>query len=401
MVDLTELSNFGITTQLTVIGRNPDEQNGFVNPPLYKGSTIIHKKLDDVEHMKGRFFYGTAGSPTIANLEDAWTHLTGGAGTVLSPSGLGSISLALLTLAKAGDHILITDSVYVPTRMLCDGLLAKFGIETEYYDPSVGEDIKKLIKPNTTVIFLESPGSGTMEIQDIPALVSVAKKHGIKTILDNTWATPLFFDAHGHGIDISLEAGTKYLGGHSDLLIGLTSANEECWPLLRSTYDAMAMLPGADDCLLALRGMRTLHLRLKEAERKALDLAAWLEDRDEVEKVLHPAFKDCPGHEYWVRDYKGSSGLFSIVLKDGYTRTGLENMVEKMKVFHLGFSWGGYESLITPVNPARQRKAANWPHRGFALRIQVGLEELTDLKRDLELGFERLAQEISVAPLQI
>lgn len=161
------------------------------------------------------------------------------------------------------------------------------------------------------------------------------------------------------------------------------------------------MLPGADDCLLALRGMRTLHLRLKEAERKALDLAAWLEDRDEVEKVLHPAFKDCPGHEYWVRDYKGSSGLFSIVLKDGYTRTGLENMVEKMKVFHLGFSWGGYESLITPVNPARQRKAANWPHRGFALRIQVGLEELTDLKRDLELGFERLAQEISVAPLQI
>lgn len=170
MVDLTELSNFGITTQLTVIGRNPDEQNGFVNPPLYKGSTIIHKKLDDVEHMKGRFFYGTAGSPTIANLEDAWTHLTGGAGTVLSPSGLGSISLALLTLAKAGDHILITDSVYVPTRMLCDGLLAKFGIETEYYDPSVGEDIKKLIKPNTTVIFLESPGSGTMEIQDIPAL---------------------------------------------------------------------------------------------------------------------------------------------------------------------------------------------------------------------------------------
>lgn len=260
---------------------------------------------------------------------------------MLSASGLGSISLALLALSKAGDHILMTDSVYVPTRMLCDGLLAKFGVETDYYDPSIGKDIEKLVKPNTTVIFLESPGSGTMEVQDIPALVSVAKKHGIKTILDNTWATPLFFDAHAHGIDISVEAGTKYLGGHSDLLIGLASANEECWPLLRSTYDAMAMLPGAEDCQLALRGMRTLHLRLKEVERKALDLAAWLGNRDEVEKVLHPAFEDCPRHEYWVRDYKGSSGLFSIVLKNGFTRAGLEKMVEGMKVLQLGFSWGG------------------------------------------------------------
>ncbi|CAI4440119.1 BBM_1a_G0017590.mRNA.1.CDS.1 [Saccharomyces cerevisiae] len=401
MIGSTELSDLGVSTQLSVIGRNPDEQCGFVNPPLYKGSTIIHKKLEDLEQRKGRFFYGTAGSPTIANLEDAWTHLTGGAGTVLSPSGLGSISLALLTLSKAGDHILITDSVYIPTRMLCDGLLAKFGIETEYYDPSIGEDIEKLVKSNTTVIFLESPGSGTMEVQDIPALVSVAKKHGIKTILDNTWATPLFFDAHAHGIDISVEAGTKYLGGHSDLLLGLASANEECWPLLRSTYDAMAMLPGAEDCLLALRGMRSLHLRLKDAERKALNLAAWLENRDEVEIVLHPAFKDCPGHEYWVRDYKGSSGLFSIVLKDGFTRAGLENMVEKMKIFQLGFSWGGYDSLITPVNPPRQRKIASWSHHSFALRIQVGLEDFEDLKTDLELGFERLADEISMDRLQI
>ncbi|CAI4533440.1 ALI_collapsed_G0020530.mRNA.1.CDS.1 [Saccharomyces cerevisiae] len=368
MIDSTELSDLGVSTQLSVIGRNPDEQCGFVNPPLYKGSTIIHKKLEDLEQRKGRFFYGTAGSPTIANLEDAWTHLTGGAGTVLSPSGLGSISLALLTLSKAGDHILITDSVYIPTRMLCDGLLAKFGIETEYYDPSIGEDIEKLVKSNTTVIFLESPGSGTMEVQDIPALVS---------------------------------AGTKYLGGHSDLLLGLASANEECWPLLRSTYDAMAMLPGAEDCLLALRGMRSLHLRLKDAERKALNLAAWLENRDEVEIVLHPAFKDCPGHEYWVRDYKGSSGLFSIVLKDGFTRAGLENMVEKMKIFQLGFSWGGYDSLITPVNPPRQRKIASWSHHSFALRIQVGLEDFEDLKTDLELGFERLAGEISMDRLQI
>lgn len=230
-----------------------------------------------------------------------------------------------------------------------------------------------------------------MEIQDIPGIVSIAKKRSVKTILDNTWATPVFFDAHGCGVDISVEAGSKYLGGHSDLLLGLTSANRSCWPVLRTTYDAIAMLPGADDCLLALRGMRTLHLRLKEAEKKGLDLADWFRGRDEVEEVLHLAFKECPGHIYWVRDYKGSSGVFTVILKNKFTRTGLENMLEKMRIFQLGFSWGGYDSLLIPVNPSKYRTVVKWPHQGFTLRVQVGLEEISDLKRDLESGFQRLA----------
>lgn len=390
MTESTALPDLGISTQLTVLGRNPDEQYGFVNPPLYKGSTVIHKTLDDIEHLRSRFFYGTAGSPTIENLENAWTQLTGAAGTVLSLSGLGSVTLVLLNLTKAGDHILVSDSVYRPTRMFCDGLLTRFGVKTEYYDPLVGKGIESLIRPNTSVIWLESPGSQTMEIQDIPTLVQVAKKHGVKTVLDNTWATPLFFNAHGHGIDISVEAGTKYLGGHSDILLGLASANKETWPLLRTTYDAMSMLPVADDCLLALRRMWTLSLRLKDVERKALGLATWLKGREEVEKVLHPAFEDCPGHEYWLRDYKGSSGLFTIVLKEGFTKTDFENMIEQMDIFKLGFSWGGYESLVTPVNPKTYRTASNWPYAGFAFRIQVGLEDSADLQRDLELGLQRL-----------
>lgn len=391
MTNTEESQIFDITTQLTMLGRNPDEQWGFVNSPLYKGSTVIHKTIDDLENHRGRFYYGIAGSPTIFILEEAWTQLTGAAGTVLSPSGLGAISLAFMSLTKAGDHILVCDSAYGPTRLLCNGLLRKYGVQTEYYDPLIGKNIGKLIKENTTVIFLESPGSGTMEIQDIPGIVSIAKKRSVKTILDNTWATPVFFDAHGCGVDISVEAGSKYLGGHSDLLLGLTSANRSCWPVLRTTYDAIAMLPGADDCLLALRGMRTLHLRLKEAEKKGLDLADWFRGRDEVEEVLHLAFKECPGHIYWVRDYKGSSGVFTVILKNKFTRTGLENMLEKMRIFQLGFSWGGYDSLLIPVNPSKYRTVVKWPHQGFTLRVQVGLEEISDLKRDLESGFQRLA----------
>lgn len=390
MSNHSELTSFKPATQLCVIGRNPDEQTGFVNPPLYKGSTIIHKTLDDLENRRGRFFYGAAGSPTIANLENAWTHMTGAAGTVLSPSGLGSISLALMSVVKSGDHILVPDSVYGPTRRLCDGLLARLGVQTKYYDPLLGLAIEELIEPNTTVLFIESPGSGTMEVQDIPALVAVAKRHQLKTILDNTWATPIFFKAHDFNVDISIESGTKYLGGHSDILIGLASANSELWPALRATYDSIGMLPGAEDCLLALRGMRTLHLRLKEIEQKALRLATWLKNRKEVGKVLHPAFKESPGHDWWLRDYKGSSGVFSFILADGFTREGLKRMLENMSIFKLGYSWGGYESLIILVNPASHRTAVKWPSQGFLLRIQVGLEDIEDMENDFYLGFNRL-----------
>lgn len=386
-----DIPAFNISTQLTMLGRDPAEQFGFVNAPLYKGSTIIYKTLDDIEARRSRFSYGTAGSPTIAHLEDAWTQLTGAKGTVLSTSGLGAVALALFSTTKAGDHILIPDSVYRPTRNFCNQMLARYGVTTTYYDPMIGADIERLIGPNTTTLFLEAPGSQSFEVQDIPALVEVARRHGVKTILDNTWATPIFFRGHDHGIDLTVEAGTKYLGGHSDILLGLVTANEACWPALRATYDAMSMLPGAEDCVQALRGMRTLFLRLKEAERRGLEMARWLSERPEVSHVLHPAFESCPGHAHWKRDFKGSSGLFSIVLAPGYTRDGLAAMLDNLSIFSMGFSWGGYESLVIPFDCSTYRTATRWEAEGFALRLQIGLEDMDDLKGDLARGFARLA----------
>lgn len=381
---------FHISTRLTQLGRNPDEQAGFVNSPIYRGSTVIYKTFADIEQKRARFSYGTAGTPTIANLEDSWSALAGAAGTVLSPSGLGAIALSLFATLKAGDHLLVPDCVYRPTRNFCNNTLKRFGVETTYYDPMIGAGIEELIMPETTVIFLECPGSQSFEIQDVPAINAVAKKHGIKTIIDNTWATPVFFRAHELGCDISLEAGTKYLGGHSDLLMGLVSANAETWPQLRATYDSMAMLAGPEDCFLALRGLRTMHLRLKEAEKRGLEMAAWLKQRPEVSRVLHPALPDCPGHEIWKRDFSGSSGLFSIVLDGKYTKKGTTEMLEKMSIFSMGFSWGGFESLVIPFDCAEYRTATEWKPGGLTLRLQIGLEDMDDLKTDLDEGFARL-----------
>lgn len=381
-----------ISTKMTRWGREPEEQHGFVNTPIYRGSTVIYKSIDDIHNDRLRFNYGTAGTPTIESLENAWSALSGSAGTVISPSGLGSIALALFSVTKAGDHILMPDSVYRPTRSFCEGMLKRFGVQTEYYDPMIGIDIEKLLKPNTSVIFLESPGSLTFEVQDIPSIVAVAKKHSIKTIMDNTWATPIFFKAHEHGIDLALEAGTKYLGGHSDLLMGLVSANEETWPFLRQTYDHMAMLPGAEDCFLALRGLRTMHLRLKEAEKRGLEIAHWLQARSEVAKILHPAFPECPGHENWQRNFHGSSGVFSIILDPQFTKIGLANMLDNMSIFAIGYSWGGFESLIVPFNCSDYRTVTKWQPEGLTIRLQIGLEDLDDLKNDLAQGLERLTK---------
>lgn len=383
-------NNCSLDTKLTQLGRDPAKQFGFVNAPIYRGSTVVHNTVDELENNRLKYNYGTAGTPTISALEDAWSELAGAAGTVLSPSGLGSIALALFAIVKSGDHLLMTDSAYRPTRKFCDGMLKQFGVETTYYDPMIGADIEKLIKPNTSVIFLEAPGSQSFEVQDVPAIVKVAKKHNIKTILDNTWATPIFFKAHEHGIDISLEAGTKYLGGHSDLLLGLASANAETWDALRQSYDYMAMLPGAEDCFLALRGLRTLSIRLKEAEKRGLEMAHWLKSLPEVVKVLHPAFPECPGHEFWKRDFTGSSGLFSIILDPKYTKENIASMLDNMSIFAMGYSWGGFESLITPFDCSEYRTATTWNPGGLALRLQIGLEDVEDLKQDLTAGFLRL-----------
>jgi cystathionine beta-lyase len=380
-----------IDTKLTQLGRDPDSQYGFVNAPVYRGSTVIFKTVDDLENNRSRFHYGTEGTPTISHLENAWSEISGAAGTVLSPSGLGAVSLALLSTLKSGDHLLMTDSVYKPTRFFCNDFLKRFGVEVTYYDPMIGAGINELIKENTSTIFLEAPGSQSFEIQDVPAITAIAQNKGIKTIIDNTWATPLFFKAHEHGCDLSVEAGTKYLGGHSDLLMGMVSANAATWPALRKTYDNLAMLPGAEDCFLALRGLRTLHIRLKEVEQRGLALASWLQEQPEVQKILHPAFEDCPGHDIWKRDFSGSTGLFSVVLDPKFDKKALANMLDNMTVFGMGYSWGGFESLVIPFDCSSYRTVTQWAPGGLTIRIQIGLENMDDLKFDLRDGLDRLS----------
>jgi cystathionine beta-lyase len=384
--DRTRLKN---RTKLVHAGRRPSEQHGFVNTPIYRGSTVLYPTFEDIRAHKARFTYGTKGTPTTEALESAWTELSGAAGTVLAPSGLAAVTLALFSAVKTGDHILVTDSVYSPTRLFCGTVLARMGVETTYYDPLIGASIEALIRPNTSVIFLEAPGSQSFELQDVPAIAAAAQARGICAILDNTWATPLFFPPHARGMDMAIEAGTKYLSGHSDLLLGLVSANARWFPRLRATYDAFAMCPGPEDVFLALRGLRTLDLRLREAERQGLDLARWLAARPEVVQVLHPALPSCPGHALWKRDFLGSSGLFSALLAP-CSDAALAAMLDGLKLFGMGYSWGGFESLVIPFDCRSYRSATVWSPPGPALRFSVGLEDIEDLKDDLDQGFQRL-----------
>ncbi len=376
-------------TRLIYAGRHPSQQHGFVNTPIYRGSTVLFPTVHDLLTRNAQFTYGTQGSPTTKALTDAWSELSGAAGTVLAPTGLAAISLALLTAVKAGDHILVIDSVYRPSRIFCDTILARMGVETTYFDPLMGAEIERLIRPNTSVILLETPGSQSFELPDVPAIAEVARVKGICTILDNTWATPLFFPPHARGADMAIEAGTKYLSGHSDLLLGLVSANAQWFPRLSATFDAFSMCPGPEDVFLALRGLRTLDLRLREAERQGLDVAQWLAGRAEVAAVLHPALPSCPGHALWKRDFFGSSGLFSVLLGP-CSPAALAAMLDGLELFGMGYSWGGYESLVIPFDCRSYRSATAWNPPGAALRFSIGLEDPEDLKADLDRGFERL-----------
>jgi cysteine-S-conjugate beta-lyase len=378
-------------TRLVHAGREPFEQHGFVNTPIYRGSTVLYPTTDDLLHRRGRYSYGTKGTPTTEALEKAWTEITGAAGTVLAPSGLAAVTVALMSCLKAGDHLLITDSVYLPTRQFCNGMLKKFGVETTYYEPSIGAGIEALMRPNTAAVFTEAPGSQSFEMQDIPAIAEVAHRHGAVVLMDNTWATPLLFPPHERGVDIAIEAGTKYLSGGSDLLLGMVSANERCFKDLRAAYDAFAMCPGPEDVFLGLRGLRTMALRLREHERQALDMARWLAARPEVAQVLHPALETYQGHGIWKRDFKGSSGLFSVILKPCSDKA-LAAMLDGLTLFGMGYSWGGFESLVIPFNCASYRTATKWEPGGHALRFHIGFEDLDDLKRDLDAGFARLRE---------
>ncbi|HLH12242.1 MAG TPA: cystathionine beta-lyase [Methylovirgula sp.] len=386
---MTKDKNLRPRTKLVHAGRHPFEQHGFINTPIYRGSTVLFPTYADLLARNARFSYGTVGTPTTEALETAWSEIAGAEGTVLAPSGLAAIALALLTVAKSGDHILVTDSVYRPTRNFCDTILQRLGVETTYYDPLIGAGIESLIRPNTRAIFLESPGSQSLEFQDVPAIVAVAQAKEIPTILDNTWATPLFFPSHAHGIDLAVEAGTKYLSGHSDLLLGLVSANATWFKRLRATFDAFAMCAGPEDIFLALRGLRTLELRLREAERQGLAIAEWLVKRPEVAQVLHPALPTCPGHAIWKRDFRGASGLFSLYLNP-CSQEALAAFLDGLRLFGMGYSWGGYESLVVPFDCRTYRTATQFDPPGPALRFSIGLEDPQDLIADLEAAFARL-----------
>ena len=382
-------ASLGPRTRLVHAGRDPSEQFGFVNTPIYRGSTVLYPDVDSLTRRDSRFAYGTKGTPTTEALERAWSELSGAAGTVLVPSGLAAVAVAILAAVEAGCHILVSDSVYRPTRVFCDGFLKRMGVETEYYDPLIGAGIAGLIRPNTKVVFTEAPGSQSFEVQDIPAIAEAAHKAGACVIMDNTWATPIFFPPHERGVDLAVEAGTKYLSGHSDLLLGLVSANKEWAPRLRETFDLMAPCAGPEDVFLALRGLRTMRLRVDEAQKQGLDMARWMQTRPEVARVLHPALPDDPGHAIWKRDFLGSTGLFSVILKPASAKA-IAAMLDGLELFGLGFSWGGFESLVTPFDCRTYRTATKWAAEGPGLRLQIGLEDLDDLKTDLDKGFARL-----------
>lgn len=375
-------------TRLVHLGRDSEQSQGFVNLPPFRGSTVLYPDVATLKSRKQRYTYGTHGTPGTEALCAAWTDISGAAGTVLVPSGLAAIVVALMAALSAGDHLLVTNSAYGPARAFADATLKRMGIETTYFDPEIGAGIEAVMRPSTRAVLTELPGSQTFEIEDVPAIAEVAHAHGAAVLMDNTWATPLFFSPHAHGVDMAIEAGTKYLSGHSDLLLGLVSANAAWFEKLRRTADLMAIPAGPEDVFLALRGLRSMELRLKEAERQALTLARWLEGRPEVLRVIHPALPGCAGHAVWKRDFTGSSGLFSVVLKPA-SEAAVAAFLDGLELFGLGYSWGGYESLAVPFEA--HRTATKWTPGGPTIRFSVGLEDIEDLKADIEQAFARLA----------
>jgi cystathionine beta-lyase len=388
-------SKLRVRSRLVHLARDGEVSQGFISVPAFRGSTVLYPDVATLKSRKQRYTYGTHGTPTTDALTEAWTDLAGAAGTVLVPSGLSAITMALMTALSAGDHLLMTDAAYFPARNFADNALNRMGVETTYYDPAIGAGIAELLRPNTKAIFVEAPGSQTLDMQDIPAISAAAHARDVCVIMDNTWATPLFYSPHARGVDLAVEAGTKYLSGHSDLLLGLVSANAEWLPRLRKYVDLFAIPPGPDDVFLALRGLRTLELRLREAERQASALAHWLRARPEVLRVIYPALPDDPGHAIWKRDFTGASGLFTVVLKPA-PEAAVAALLDGLELFGLGYSWGGFESLVIPFDCTTYRTATRWAPGGPTLRFHVGFEDLEDLKEDLDRGFAQLRKAAAV-----
>lgn len=387
-------------TKLVQGGRRPEWTGdprlggGIVNPPVWRASTILYDSIADLKARghatHDKLYYGRRGTPTVWALADALTELEPGAeGTLLYPSGVAAISAGLLALLAPGDHLLMVDSAYEPTRSFCDGMLARFGVRTSYYDPCVGARIADLIEPETRLIFLESPGSLTFEVQDVPAITRIARERGVVTMLDNTWATPLLFPAIAHGIDVTMMSLTKYVGGHSDAMMGSLTATRSLWPRLRQATYQLGHAVSPDDCALMLRGLRTLDVRLERHGANALAVARWLAARPEVGRVLYPALADDPGHALWTRDFSGASGLFGFTLK-GADDAARARFIDALTLFGIGFSWGGFESLVVPSDPQAIRTATDWTDPDALIRLSIGLEDPADLIADLERGFAAL-----------
>lgn len=383
-------SSWRLSTRLVRAGRSQARNNGAVNPAIQRGSTVLFPDIQAL-HGPGRS-YGLEGFEVHDALTDALADISGATGAVLAPSGLAAVTTALLSFTHAGGDVLVTDSVYAPTRRFCDGLLARHGVATRYFDPRIGAGIEAMIAPNTQVIFLESPGSLTLEIQDAPAIMRVAKARGIATIIDDTWSAGLYFKPFDHGIDVSVQALTKYQAGHADVLLGATLARDPAHVArLKQTVKELGLGCGsAEDAYLTLRGLRTMPLRLERQSASALAVAEWLSSRPEVARVLHPAMETHPDHALFKRDFTGAASVFSVVLQP-VAKARLAAMLDHLALFGLGFSWGGYESLVINCTEQETRKVARWTEPGALLRFSIGLEDPADLVADLQAGFARLA----------
>ena len=385
-------------TQVGHLGRAPQKFLGAVNTPVFRATTMLFPTVADLEAaVRGEYEgigYGLHGLPTVTDLQDAIAQLEGGHAALAVPSGLTATTQPLLALANPGDHMLVTDSVYGPTRRFCDLHMKRLGVAVSYYDPLLGADIARLFRPNTRIVFAESPGSLTFDVQDVPAIAKVAHARDALVIMDNSWATPLNFRAFDHGVDVSVHAATKYIAGHSDTLLGLIVGSAATYPKLHRLWTDMGVTASSDDCFMGLRGLRTLATRLARQQASGIKIAQWLRTRPEVREVIHPALTGSRGHELWKRDFTGATSLFGVVLNP-VAKERIDALLDGMRLFGMGWSWGGFESLVIPIYPERTRTASRWEAGGPMLRLYAGLEDPDDLIADLAEGFARLAGQAS------